>query len=235
MGSADFYNASLRGLVILFVLAVLLESALAVIFNWRLFLEFFYGRGVRTLVMIVVSAAAVWAFKIDVLATMLKAFGLAVNEEETFSRAVTALILAGGSAGVYRILVALGYREEKKPEDVVARPPRNKAWVAIRAIRQQAVGPIEIRVQKRGAVDGNSPPALAGMIGSRRFWPRLRGVFLLDPSRFPPAGGYEVLPDFEYQILVTGMGKNGDPLAASVIDKTYTFAGSAIIDLEVRR
>ena len=74
LGSAAFFGATLRGLTVLFVLALLLESALSVIFNWRLFLEFFYGRGVRTLVMIAVSAIAVRTFQIDTVTTMLQGY-----------------------------------------------------------------------------------------------------------------------------------------------------------------
>ena len=35
------------------VVAIIMESAFAVIFNWRVFLEFFDGRGVRTVVMFI--------------------------------------------------------------------------------------------------------------------------------------------------------------------------------------
>ena len=75
MGNANFFATSFRALIILFVLAILIESALAVIFNWRLFLQVFNGRGVKTLVMIVVSALVVWTFKVDVVFAMMKEYG----------------------------------------------------------------------------------------------------------------------------------------------------------------
>jgi hypothetical protein len=43
----DALNSSFRILVLAFVLALLLESAFALLFNWRLFLEFFAGKAWR--------------------------------------------------------------------------------------------------------------------------------------------------------------------------------------------
>jgi len=230
-GDWQFYNTSFRGLVILFVLAILIESALAVIFNWRLFLQLFYGRGVKTLVMIVVSALVVWAFNVDVIDTMMAAYG--IKPEDGGQGAVafwlTALILAGGSAGVYRILVALGYRQPRTPEEAVEKPPKGKAWIAVRTERKAAVGPIEVRIRELGDATDKSPLPLAGTIGNGGFWRRVAAVFILDRTRFPPAGGYDVRPGKEYRIEVTGRNAAGEGISASMND-TYTFADGAIID-----
>lgn len=230
-GDWQFYNTSFRGLVILFVLAILIESALAVIFNWRLFLQLFYGRGVKTLVMIVVSALVVWAFHVDVIDTMMAEYG--IKPEDGGQGAVafwlTALILAGGSAGVYRILVALGYRQPKRPEEVVEKPAKGKAWIAVRTERKAAVGPIAVRIKEIGEATDTSPLPLAGMIGNGGFWRRVAAVFILDRTRFPPAGGYDVRPGMEYRLEITGKTANGEAIAASM-NGTYTFADGAIID-----
>ena len=76
LGDSEFYNTSLRALVILFVLAILIKSALAVIFNWRLYLALFHDRGVKTPIMIAVSAVVVWTFNIDVVHTLLAKYGM---------------------------------------------------------------------------------------------------------------------------------------------------------------
>ncbi|HMN85681.1 MAG TPA: hypothetical protein PKA74_06810 [Bauldia sp.] len=230
-GDAAFYRLTFRALVVLFVLAILIESALAVIFNWRLFLQLFYGRGVKTLVMIAVSALVVAAFDINVVDTLMKGYGVVppAAEQSPIAFWLTALILAGGSAGVYRILVALGYRKPVTPEQVAPRPPKDRAWIAVRTERKAAVGPIEIHVKDLGEATDASPLPLAGMIGTEGFWRRVAGVFVLDRTRFPPAGGYEVRTGREYRIAVTGKDAAGAKLAAD-IDGVYTFAGGAIID-----
>lgn len=234
MGSGEFYNASLRALVILFVMAILIESALAVIFNWRLFLELFYGRGVKTLVMIVVSLLAVWTFNIDVVHTMLGQYGLVSGDDGgTLSRVLTALVLAGGSAGVYRILVALGYREERSEAEVRPRPKKDRAWISVKVLRRSAIGPVYVRVTEAGPVTPASSPQLAGVVAPRGFWATLGSVFLLDRNRFPQAGGYELETGKDYRIEVMGRDETGAPVPSD-IDGTYNFAPGAIIDFTAR-
>ena len=46
-------------------MAVLLENAFSIIFNWRVFLTYFSLRGMKTLVMIIVSFIVVAVFNID--------------------------------------------------------------------------------------------------------------------------------------------------------------------------
>lgn len=234
LGDGVFYQASLRMLVILFVLAILIESALAVIFNWRLFQVLFYGRGVRTLVSIVISALAVWSFKIDVVHTMLSLYGFATpgTEGGTLSRLLTALILAGGSAGVYRVLVALGYREARTADDIQPKPKTGKAWISVRTERRLAVGPIYVRVSDAGPTSPTSPSTLAGVIAPQGFWPTVRSVFFLDRNRFPPAGGYEVEAGKEYRLEVIAKTAAGETINAD-INGRYSFADGAMIDFRV--
>ncbi|MCX5516728.1 hypothetical protein C3941_17790 [Kaistia algarum] len=234
MGSAEFYAVSFKALTLLFVMAVLIESALAVIFNWRLFLELFYGRGVRTLVMIAVSALAVWAFNIDVVQSMLGQYGLVSGEGGgPLSHFLTALILAGGSAGVYRILVALGYRQAPSEAEIRPKPKKENAWISVKVQRRSAVGQVYVRVTEAGPVTDASPPQLAGIVAPRGFWAILGSVFLLDRNRFPLAGGYEVEVAKEYRIEVTGRDAAG-AIVASDIDGTYRFAPGAILDFTAR-
>lgn len=234
MGSADFYAVSLKALTLLFVMAVLIESALAVIFNWRLFLDLFYGRGVKTLVMIAVSALAVWAFNIDVVQTMLGQYGLVSGEGGgPLSHFLTALILAGGSAGVYRILVALGYRQAPSEAEIRPKPKKDKAWISVKVLRRSAVGQVYVRVTEAGQVTELSPPQLAGIVSPRCFWAIIGSVFLLDRNRFPQAGGYELEVAKEYRIEVTGHDEAG-AVVVSDIDGTYRFAPGAILDFTAR-
>lgn len=183
--------------------------------------------------MIAVSALVVWTFNIDVVFVMMKAYGVAPADVgyTPLSRWLTALILAGGSAGVYRILVALGYREVKAPEQVRPRPPKNKAWISVRTTRKIAVGPIHVRITELGAAMDGSPSTLAGIISTEGFWRTLWSIFFLDRSRFPPAGGYEVVPDKEYRLEVTAKNAAGVEISAD-INGVYAFADGAIIDFK---
>lgn len=228
------YTASFRALVILFVMAVLIESALSVIFNWRVFLRFFNGKGVKTLVMVAVSALAVDAFDINIVHDLMVAYGKAdETTDPTLGFWLTALILAGGSAGVYNLLVALGYRDAKRPEDVAPKPPSNKAWVSVRVIRDKAVGPALIEIQQRAQATNTSPVAIAGVVGHSAFFYELRSLFFRDRLRHPQYGGHEVVPGYEYDIRVVAHDQNG-ALVPSAIDGTYVFAERAIVDLEVK-
>jgi hypothetical protein len=218
-----------------FVLAILIESALAVIFNWRLYLALFYGRGVKTLVMIAVSALAVWTFNIDVVHTMLTAYGFATagTDAGTPSRLLTALILAGGSAGVYNMLVALGYRETKTPEDIRPKPKKEKAWISVQTTRRAAVGPIYVRISDAGQITTESPPQLAGVIADQGFWRTVWSVFFLDRNRFPQAGGYEVETSKQYKLDIYSKDVEGQTVQAD-INGLYTFANGAIIDFKTK-
>src|SRR6516225_10013948 len=61
LGLSDtVYSTSLSVLTMLFVVALLLESAFSTIFNWRVFLTYFSTRGVKTIIMIVISLIIVY-------------------------------------------------------------------------------------------------------------------------------------------------------------------------------
>jgi hypothetical protein len=53
----SIYGKSGAALTMLFVIAVLLESAFAVIFEWRVFLAYFSVRGIKPIIMIAASLA----------------------------------------------------------------------------------------------------------------------------------------------------------------------------------
>lgn len=103
-------------LVPFIVLAVLFEMALTPLFNWRVFAVRFEGRGVKTPVAFAAALALIYAVDIDVVRDVLNAIyvkgqsGLALTESNFISKAITALLISGGSDGVFRILTKLGVR-----------------------------------------------------------------------------------------------------------------------------
>jgi len=231
LGDAGIYQHSLTALTILFVVAVLLENALAVLFNWRVFLTFFNLRGVKTLVMIAVSWAAVSVFDINVVAALLAAYNKRPPETEVLSSLLTALILAGGSSGVHNLMVALGFRDPSRERHHTPQPPKTQAWLAIRVTRKNAVGPITVSVTKSTSTPPSAtPPELAGTLTTTRA--SLRDLFLRNRDRFPQSGGYVVEPGKAYELALDARDAAGNPMP-SPINGTYAFAPGAIVDFEV--
>jgi hypothetical protein len=106
-------SAATTTVLTLFLLAVLLESALAIIFNWRPFIESFNARATRPLVSFGVALAFVVYFNFDAVTGLMNAVQKTAWPANWFGHVLTAAILAGGSAGVNTMLVALGFRELK--------------------------------------------------------------------------------------------------------------------------
>src|SRR5262245_59081345 len=250
LGNSEIYARSLAALTMLFVIAVLLESAFATIFNWRVFLTYFSLRGVRTLIMVAISLVVVNIFDVDILANIIAAYKLTPNPDAgasalAFEREVaatsgpvslfvTALILAGGSAGVNNVLSALGYRNERREEEIFPKPPKDKAWIAVRVTRVDSVGQILVKVAERTpgetGVPADIPAPIAGTVYARR--PSLRELLLRNTNRFPQNGGYTVTQHKIYSISVEGKDKDGT-MIRKLDDQFFVFAPGAIVDLDV--
>lgn len=229
LDKTDIYENSLKALVVLFVVAVLIESALSTLFNWRLFLQVFNGRGMKTLIAIIVAWVVVDMLKLDIVQQLLMAYYKVVPPSEWLTKLLTALIIAGGSNGVYNILVTLGYRDAKRAEAAVPTPPRGKAWLSVRAKVPDAAT-IDVKVQKVGPADPAQTSAIAGAIAKGGFWRSLFYVFFRDRSRFPQSGGYVVAPDHLYRIEIEAVDKEGKPIPHR-FSKECVFAEGAIVDL----
>lgn len=224
------YAESLAALTKLFVLAVLLESALSVIFNWRAFLTYFSLSGVKTIIMIAVSYFFVARFNIDIVADLMHAYqpkGGPVHGWPT--ELITALILAGGSAGVYNIMRGLGYRSGSREEEVNPRPPKDKAWIAVWAKRKNAVGEIFVTVREVKPAAGKAPAPIAGVIGARR--PNLWELLWRNWNRFPQNGGYTLMPNVTYEITVEAKDSAGNRITR--LGDPYVLAAGAIVDFDV--
>jgi hypothetical protein len=229
LGSETIYNESLKALTILLVLAVLVENALAVLFNWRVFLSYFSLRGMRTIIMVAVSYLLVTLLGIDVIDALLKAYQ--ENRPDAgprfLTQALTALIVAGGSTGVHNVMFALGYRDSRREEEVDPKPPADKAWVAVRVRRVRAAGPVHVEITQDAAAD---IPAIAGTCLSAR--PGLLSLLMRNVNRFPSNGGHEVRPDTVYKIAVAGFDSAGNELRKEVSNGPVKFAAGAIVDFD---
>ncbi len=234
LGDTSIYEKSLAALTMLFVLAVLLENAFAIIFNWRVFLTYFSLRGVKTIIMIAVSLAIVVVFNIDIVASLVDAYRPgSASASGALSKFVTALILAGGSSGVHNIMHGLGYRSDRRDDELDARPPKDKAWLAVRVIPERSVGEALVKIKKIGsaATVEKAPAPIAGTIAFRR--PALAELLFRSSNRYPKNGGHTLSPDVVYEVAVEGRDRNGERLTALDGEK-FVFAPGAIVDLVVK-
>jgi hypothetical protein len=126
LNDSQHYGASFKVLFGLFVLAVILESGLAVIFNWRPFLQVFDARGVKTIVSLLFALLIVWKFDLDIATQLINVLWDSRYEQSGVGMFVSALVLAGGSSGVNTLLVALGFRSLKSVESTTPNLPRRK-------------------------------------------------------------------------------------------------------------
>lgn len=242
---AGALESAFRILMGALVLAVLLESAFALLFNWRLFQEYFVGRAWRSPIMFLTSYAVVREFDLDLVASLFNAYhGLpAAAPDGAFTKVLTAMILSGGSVGINRILVNLNLRSDI-PKAVEEQPKvaRNEAYVSIEVQAQGAAAgrqfEVDITTVDIPAPDSGAIPATIGTIPCKRkrFWR------LLFPNRcrFPSSGGFRVGTDKAYRISIVDTVSNarydmsGAKIGANEVPKVYRFASGAIVDFVVK-
>lgn len=210
----DTYERAFRILFVAFVVALLLESGLAVLFNWRPFLMLFDARGARTVVSVIFAYIFVRAFHLNVVQDLVAAYTSQPIDGHATSKFasefISALILAGGSSGVNKLLVAMGYREMKTAEQVVSKPPPQVAWLAVSLTRKDAVGPVQVMIDANG--EGFRA---AGTITSSSRLMGIFGYFIRDYGRFPPSGGHQVAPDVPVIVQLVGEDKNRQAIQSS--------------------
>ena len=224
----NIYTESIAALTKLFVLAVLLESALSLIFNWRVFLEFFNQRAIKTVVMFVVSLIVVKTFDIDIVAELMKIYDKGSSPGDLMSTILTAMILAGGSSGVNNLFVALGFRS--RVTEKTAQPPSHEAWISVLVHRDSAAtGEVLVQVSE---ASGSTPATYAAIAGSINARKKFRDLFFPNRNRFPRSGGYKVESGKVYTVSVTGKDESGKLLKG--LGETYSFAPRAIVDLDVK-
>ncbi len=229
LGKTEIYEKSLAALTMLFVIAVLLESAFALVFSWRVFLTYCSLTGVKTIVMLVISWIVVYCFDVDILAGLINVYREKPMGSLPVSKLITAMILAGGSAAVNKIFVAFGFRSIPVPPATV-KPPETKAWVAVNVAHSEPVGRVYVGLKDLGVARAEDPAPIAGNACAGA--PNLYSLLFRNPNRFPSNGGYEVIPGHLYEISVTyelsGTKSKTESLG------TFVFANRAIVDFDVK-
>ena len=125
-------------LVLLFIISLVFETALTPIFNWRLFAKYFEGKGVKTPITIVAAVALLWNYDIDIFKHIIDAFaGKDAKTTSTFlGRAMTGLLVAGGSGAIFNLFAKMGLRNPTQLAEKAA-AERERAEKA-RAAKAQA-------------------------------------------------------------------------------------------------
>jgi len=96
-------------LVKFLVLSVVFEAAMTPIFNWRFFLKHFEGKGVKTPLVVGLAFLIFWSYDLDIIRDLLKIWDESIKIS-LGGQFITALLIAGGSDGVFRIFTKLGIR-----------------------------------------------------------------------------------------------------------------------------
>jgi hypothetical protein len=234
-------------LVALLVVVVLLESAMATIFQWRVYRMLFNARAVKTIFMVVAGWFVVTLFDYDIFARILSLAGVAPAEAvgdtvkirtSGFSAFMSALVLAGGSAGVNHLMRQFGFRSPIVDEN--APPPlmEDEAWLSITVVRRAAVGAVEVRLDEIPAAP-EELPALLGVLDDRSALSKVFGMLFASPGRIPSYGGRKVKVGQDYRIAVAGRRKPAGNASGEIEpfeEDVYVgrFASRAVIDFVVR-
>jgi hypothetical protein len=227
--SALEYETIFRILFGVLAIAVVLESALAVLFGWRVFQNHFSSRGLRTPVAVIVGWLVAHGLKFDVVASLYQALYGGQGEVSPLGGLgvfITGLVLAGGSAGVNNILRALGFRRIGPAEGATPRPAATEAWFSVTLQRKEAVGPVQVLL-----VGDAGPAVLLGMINGRAPPPAWAADFVSNDVRFPPTGGHVLAPGATYALRLAGVDKAGAPIQKDW--GPFTPGAGAIIDVSV--
>ena len=219
-----------------FALAAIIEAALAVIFTWPVFLDRINRRNSKMPIALLVCWVVAWGFDLRLIHKLAAAFGAGSGDHLPlwFDGLLSALILAGGAAGVRGLMVALGLASPAAEVDRPPLPPRDKAWLSVRDGREQSEKSSDLSIWL-GTENAEKVviPRLVGVIPRhgivRAGWARL---FLTDRSRFPQVAGYAVAVGVAYMIYA--VDSDSPPLTTAPWRKV-TFGEGAIIDLVYRK
>lgn len=221
------YSEMFKILFAVFAIALVLESALAVIFNWRLFLVYFDSRGAKTIVSMIAGIVIAVSLQLDLVDRLYKAMFAGTAQLGGFGYFLTGLVLAGGSSGVNNILKGLGFRSLQSEEAKLPRPKPTEAWLAVRLKRKRSQsGPVQVFLSR----DGQGERLIGTILGTTapKFLTRLR----TNPMRYPTVAGFPVPADSTVMVQLR------DPALERGQDMSdpwgpYTVAGGAIIDFDL--
>lgn len=228
----DLYDASIQALVELGVIAVILEQALALIFDWKPFRETFDRLAVKPIVSFLFALGLVHEFNLDIVADLMKVYGSTAVNVGMISKLVTALVLAGGSGGINRILQRLGFRNDATFKKEVP-PPPTMAHVAVVPM-PKAPKPDIASVTIIG-IDANGTAHSLGTVPGANIGRDPKGLgawFLQEKGRFPSEGGFPLAPG-KWSIRLDATDSAG-AVSSSTVWGPYQVDAGTRIDLTLK-
>lgn len=221
------YGEMFKILFAVFTIAVVLESALAVIFNWRLFLVYFDSRGTKTIVSVLAGVLVATSLHLDIIDRLYKAMYPGGSGLGPFGYFLTGLVLAGGSAGVNNILKTLGFRSLQTAEAKQPKPRTKEAWLAVRLKRiRSEKTPVQVFLTR----DNDGERLIGTIMGTRA--PSIFARLRTNPMRYPNVAGFAVPADS----LVTVQLRDPTLPAGEDVSEPwgpYRIGEGAIIDFEL--
>ena len=193
-------------LFLILVLAILLETGLSTIFNWRVYLRYFEERGLKVPIAVIASLIFVTQFKIDAVAEVLNSFSEVKYDPGIAGKILTALIIAGGSNGVFTLYEKLGIRNPLERKGVAA------------GMRQQCSFKIQL-IRSEGQQNN-----LVTVLIDKK----IIGIIKPNENKFGGMLGYTFEPG-EHKISLKSRDKDGKEIDG---EKTITVApGAAITEI----
>jgi hypothetical protein len=179
-------------LLMILVLAILLETGLSTLFNWRLFLLYGEGRGIKVPIAVAVAYLFVNQFNIDAIAEILSSFSGNTYPPGTGGKILTALIIAGGSSAVFSIFERFGIRNPLERRET-AEKMRKKSHLKVQVTRDKVSRsqPITVKIDEE----------IVGVIEANR-------------NRFGGIVGYEIPPG-ELKLEISGLDDQGNKIPAT--------------------
>lgn len=228
----------------LFVVATLLEFALAVIFQWRLYRLFFNARATKTLVTVAAALLLVNVFDYPIFERIIEAAGATAGKADpaaaagawaSFSTFLSALVLSGGSAGVNQLMRNLGLRASEAEQPTPQPVNDAEAWVSVTVRPGEGKDNITVRLESLQSPPPANLPPVAALIDQRKALTRAVEMLFASSRRWPPSGGKVVESNKDYCISVTW----DEVVNGAVVGRTKTvfagrFAPRAVIDLVAR-
>lgn len=133
-GSGADYGDIVDILSMIFILAVLIEVGLSVLFKWRVFLRFAEGKGLKVPIAFAVSLAIVITHSIDLPAAVVASFNMDALSTSKAGYLISALIIAGGSSSVNGVFEKLGWRNpvtQTQKAEAERQKDKGRLWIAI--------------------------------------------------------------------------------------------------------
>lgn len=224
LADAKLYETSFKALFALFVLAVLVENGLALVFNWKPFLNYFDSRVVKPVIGLIFAYLFVSLFNLDIVSELMSSYSGQPISLSWPGQLLSAMIIAGGSAGVNRLMRSLGFRAMQSVPDDPKPQNDTEAWIAVRLERVNATGTVTVVFGK-----DKHESVIGTIVGTSKKGSFLR-LFLRDKGRYPQSGGYSVGVGGPYRMWLVGQDQSGN-LVESKKWGPFSLAARAIVDV----